>query len=202
MTSAGPLLVVVDMQELFHEAASPWLVPGFDELTDPIGRLVPAFGDRVVNTRFVLPAAIDGSWRPYYEAFDAVTRPENAGWFELAGPYRSWAGHVVERSTFNAWGELRRVAGDPPTIVLCGVATDCCVISTALPAADAGASVRVVDDACRGSSAKAHEAAISVLAGYAPQIAITTVDAELDLAGAAGRLSPLGGSVAPTTLTP
>lgn len=197
MTTAGPLFVVVDMQELFRDAASPWLVPGFDELTDPIGCLVRAFGERVVHTRFALPAAIEGSWRPYYETFDAVTRPENAGWFELAGPYRSWAGDVVERSTFNAWGELRGIAGDPPTIVLCGVATDCCVISTALPAADAGASVRVVDDACRGSSVRAHEAAISVLAGYAPQIAITTVDAELDLAGAARRPSPLGGSVAP-----
>lgn len=190
------------MQELFRDAASPWLVPGFDELTDPIGRLVRAFGDRVVYTRFTLPAAVEGSWRPYYETFDAVTQPENAGWFELAEPYRSWAGDVVERSTFNAWGELRGLVGDPSTIVLCGVSTDCCVISTGLSAADAGASVRVVDDACRGSSAQAHEAAISVLAGCAPQIVIATVDAELDLAGAVRRPSPrrpspLGGSAAP-----
>lgn len=197
MKAGDPLLVVVDMQELYRDAASPWLVPGFDELAHPIGRLVQAFRERVVYTRFALPAAIEGSWRPYYEAFAAVTRPDNAGWFELAGPYRSWAGEIVDRSTFNAWSELRGIAGISPTIVLCGVATDCCVISTALPAADAGASVRVVDDACRGSSARAHLAAISVLAGYAPQIAITTVDAELDLAGVARRPVPLGGSAVP-----
>jgi nicotinamidase-related amidase len=189
MSSPGELLVVVDMQELFRDASSPWLVPGFDELTDPIGRLVRTFGERVVHTRFTLPVSIEGSWRRYYETFDAVTRPENAGWFELAEPYRSWAGEVIERSIFNAWGELRGMAGDTPKIVLCGVATDCCVISTALPAADAGASIRVVEDACRGSSARAHGAAISVLAGYAPQITITTVDAEIELAGAA-QLSP------------
>ena len=196
MSTPGTVLVVVDMQELFRDRESPWLVPGFDELSDPIGRLVRAFGERTVHTRFVLPAKIEGSWRPYYETFDAVTRPENAGWFELAEPYRSWTGNVVERSTFSEWGELRGPAGDSPTIVLCGVATDCCVISTALPAADAGASVRVVSDACRGSSTPAHDAAISVLAGYAPQVAITTVDAELDLSGAARGPSPLGGSVA------
>jgi nicotinamidase-related amidase len=53
------------------------------------------------------------------------------------------------------------------------------VISTALPAADAGAFVRVVGDACRGSSDEGHAAAIRVLSGYAPQIAITTVEDEI-----------------------
>lgn len=198
MTPAAPLLVVIDMQELFRDPASPWSVPGFDELAEPIGRLADAFDDRVVHTRFTLQPAAGGSWIPYYATFDAVTRPENAGWFKLAEPYRAHASVVVDRPVFNAWGErLAGLAGEPATLILCGVATDCCVISTALPAADAGGFVRVVDDACRGSSVQAHEAAISVLRGYAPQVTITTVDAELDLAGSgAGASRSPGGAAA------
>ena len=175
-----PLLVVVDMQELFRDPTSPWLIPRFDELVGPIGRLVAAFGGRVAYTRFEVPDVPLGSWGPYYETFASVTDPANAAWFELAEPYRHGARHVIGRPVFDAWGaRMRALAGEPPTIVLCGVATDCCVISTALPAADAGAFVRVVGDACRGSSDASHAAAIRVLSGYAPQIAITTVEDEL-----------------------
>jgi nicotinamidase-related amidase len=181
MTDVPATLVVIDMQELFRAASSPWHVPGFDELTEPIGRHVDAFGDRVVHTRFTLSETKYGSWGPYYERFEPVTHPENGRWFELADPHRAQARRLIERPVFNAWGDrLREIAGDPATLVLCGVATDCCVISTALPAADDGAFVRVVDDACRGSSAEAHAAAISVLGGYAPQIEITTVEAEIE----------------------
>ena len=180
-----PILVVVDMQELFRDPGSPWHVPGFAELAAPIGRLVQAFGDRVVHTRFTLPERIEGSWGPYYETFEPVTHAENRRWFELAEPYRDLATDIVERPVFNAWPPIRQIAGEPATLVLTGVATDCCVISTALPAADEGAFVRVVDDACRGSSAEAHDAAISVLRGYAPQIEVTTVDRELELVAAA-----------------
>jgi nicotinamidase-related amidase len=176
-----PLLVVIDMQELFRDPASPWLAPGFDELAEPITRLVDAFGERVAFTRFVLPETIEGSWQPYYATFPAVTDPANRGWFDLAVPYEGRASQTVDRSVFDAWGDrLRGLADQPPTLVLCGVATDCCVISTALPAADDGAYVRVVEDACRGSSAASHDAAVAVLRGYAPQIEITTVERELD----------------------
>lgn len=64
-------------------------------------------------------------------------------------------------------------------MVLCGVTTDCCVISTALAATDAGAFVRVAADACGGSSDTAHDAALTVMRGYAPQIDVSTVDREL-----------------------
>jgi nicotinamidase-related amidase len=53
------------------------------------------------------------------------------------------------------------------------------VISTALDAADDGAFVRVVADACGGSSPASHDAAITVMRGYAPQIEISTVEGEL-----------------------
>jgi hypothetical protein len=39
--------------------------------------------------------------------------------------------------------------------------------------------VRVVSDACRGVDGPAHDRAIGLMAGFAPQIEITSVDEEL-----------------------
>ena len=49
-------------------------------------------------------------------------------------------------------------------MVLAGVSTDCCVLSTALAAADAGVRVRVVADACAGVSEAGHERALAAMA--------------------------------------
>ena len=68
---------------------------------------------------------------------------------------------------------LRGLFGDDVHVTLTGVSTDCCVLSTALPAADAGATVRVVRDACAGSTPENHERALAAMALYAPQITIT-----------------------------
>jgi nicotinamidase-related amidase len=65
-------------------------------------------------------------------------------------------------------------------MVLTGVSTDCCVISTALAAADAGVAVRVVSDACAGISENDHQRALDAMALYAPLIEITSVDAVLE----------------------
>ena len=54
------------------------------------------------------------------------------------------------------------------------MATDCCVISTVLPAADAGVPVRVVSDACAGSGDDDHERALRVMSLYAPLVQLTT----------------------------
>ena len=49
-------LVVVDLQHVFGDPGTPWTTPRFDEIRPRIRRLVQAFGDRVVWTRFVAPA--------------------------------------------------------------------------------------------------------------------------------------------------
>jgi nicotinamidase-related amidase len=178
--SNGPLLAVIDMQHVFGDADSPWATPGFDEVIEPIERLVTAFGDRVVFTRFLVPERWDGSWAPYYELWREVTLPGHLDWFDLVEPWASRRPRTLDRSTFSKWGSgLEELVGPSRELVLCGVATDCCVVSTALPAADAGMFVRVVADACRGVSDAAQEHALAILGGYAPQIEVSTVDEEL-----------------------
>ena len=82
---------------------------------------------------------------------------------------------VVSATTFGKWGPaLAAVTGDLPHLVVAGVATDCCVISTALAAADAGATLTVVTDACAGSTPENHRNALDVMALYPPQITLAT----------------------------
>jgi nicotinamidase-related amidase len=178
--SHGPLLVVIDMQRLFGDPASPWATPGFDQIVRPVDELASAFGDRTLFTRFVVPERWEGSWEPYYRQWRPVTEPEARPLADLSEPWASRRPTTLDRPTFSKWGdELREIAGEARSLVLCGVATDCCVIATALPAADAGMFVRVVGDACAGATNEAHAAALTVMGGFEPQIEVTTVAEEL-----------------------
>ena len=68
------------------------------------------------------------------------------------------------------------MVGEQPTLLVAGVATDCCVISTVLPAADAGASITVVTDACAGSTDENHQKALDLMALYGPLVTLRTTD--------------------------
>jgi nicotinamidase-related amidase len=174
------LLVVIDMQRLFGDPASPWYTPGYPGIVDHVESLVRSFEGQVVFTRFVIPKDPRGSWVPYYEQWDEVTRPENRSWMDLTEPWALRHPPTLDRTTFSKWGaELRRASKPFRTLVLCGVSTDCCVIATALPASDDGMLVRVVGDACAGLDQAAHERALAICAGFAPQITISTTQEEL-----------------------
>ena len=184
-SNGGPLLVVVDMQKVF--ADGPWGTPGFWDLVPRIERLVEAFGDRVCFTRFLVPGRPDGAWVDYYDDWEFVTKPDARPLLELVEPFASnpSAAHV-DLPAFGKWGpELEALAGPERTLVVCGVATDCCVISTVLAAVDGGARIRLVADACAGIDADAHARAVAVMAGFPPQVSVTSVDAEVEARRAA-----------------
>jgi nicotinamidase-related amidase len=169
MTPEG-WLVVVDLQHVFGDEDSPWGAPRFADIRPRIRELVRAFGERVVWTRFVAPARPTGAWREYYEQFPFALQPPDARLYALVEEPGS--APVLDATTFGKWGpELAAVVGEGPITVV-GVATDCCVISTVLPAADAGIPVRVVSDACAGSGDDDHERALRVMSLYAPLVQV------------------------------
>ena len=175
----SPLLAVIDMQRFFAPG-QPWATPGFDELIEPIGRLVDGFGDRVVFTRFIVPDQPHGSWVTYYQQWPQVTGPGTRPLADLVPPWSDRATDAIGLPTFSKWGsELADRLEADGELVLCGVSTDCCVLATALGAVDAGVSVRIAADACAGLDAAAHERALALLAGFAPQTVISSADAEL-----------------------
>lgn len=171
-------LLVIDPQVIFADPSSEWCAPRFAEITEPVARLAEAFGDRVILTRWVPPPDKTGSWVPYFAHFPFADEPPDHSLFDLV-PAATHLGarHTVSEPTFGKWGDqLRALTGPTPHLVLTGVATDCCVISTALPAIDAGATVTVVSDACAGSDDTNHRRALDVMALYVPQLAVRTSD--------------------------
>jgi nicotinamidase-related amidase len=179
-SSGDALLIVVDMQRVFGDPESPWATPGFDGLIEPIDRLVRAYSDRVVFTRFVAPSEPEGAWADYYDMWEFVRRPEAVPLLDLVEPWTN-AAPTLDTTTFSKFGpELVTLAGQSRALIVCGVTTDCCVLSTVLDAVDAGMHVRVVKDACAGVDGAAHERAIAIMAGFRPHVEVTTVARELE----------------------
>ncbi|MBF4461780.1 MULTISPECIES: cysteine hydrolase family protein [unclassified Rathayibacter] len=169
------LLVAIDLQHVFADAESPWASREFARAADGTRRLLQAFGERVVMTRFVAPAEPSGAWIPYYREWPFALAPADDRLYELVDGFD---GHrTVTATTFGKWGaELEAALDASRELVLTGVSTECCVLSTALAAADAGVHVRAVGDACAGASETDHARALDAMALYAPLITLTTVD--------------------------
>jgi nicotinamidase-related amidase len=170
-----PTLAVIDMQRVFAERDSPWLVPRFAEIVGPIRQLVDAYRPRVIFTRFVAPAVPTGAWRRYYELWPFALQPPDARIYELVDEFASEPGPTLDATTFGKVGdELSAMVGRGP-LVLAGVSTDCCVLSTALAAADDGVPVQVVADACAGLNDETHAKALDIMRLYAPLVEVVSL---------------------------
>ena len=168
---SDPTLVVIDLQRVFADPGSAWATPGFAGALTACQRLVDRFSPRVVFTRFVAPATPEGAWVDYYRQWPFALQPPGSSLWELE---LDAGGHpVVDAPTFGKWGPaLAAATGDASRIVLCGVSTECCVLSTALAAADAGVRVEVVAGACAGVDEESHAKALELMALYAPLVTV------------------------------
>lgn len=184
MSAEPTWLVVVDMQVIFADPYSPWVTPDFPRIVEPVRRLVGAAGSRVVYTRFVAPQRAEGAWVAYYAQWPFALQPPMAPSYQIVDTLTPGEQQVISLPTFGKWGpELDQSVGGSRDVVLVGVSTDSCVLSTALGAADAGVRVRVVADACAGLSDEDHRRTLKAMALYAPLIEVTdtaTVLAALD----------------------
>lgn len=169
-------LVIVDLQRIFAEPPSPWAAPRFVEILGPVATLVAAWQPRVAFTRFVAPSTPLGSWVDYYRRWPFALQAPDAPDYQLVDAVASEPGLRIDATTFDKW--TPELAGAVPAgarVVLAGVSTDCCVLSTALAAADDGRRVDVVADACAGGGDDAHREALSVLRRYGPLVRVVTL---------------------------
>jgi len=181
-------LAVIDMQRVFGEADSAWFAPRFAEIVGNVAELVRAFRPRVTFTRFVAPAAPAGAWRRYYELWPFALQPPGARIYELADEFSGEPGPTLDATTFSKWDAgLSERVGAGGRLVLAGVSTDCCVLSTAVAAADDGVAVQVVADACAGVNDESHAQALDIMRLYAPLIEVVSA---ADVLRAAARPGP------------
>jgi nicotinamidase-related amidase len=177
ISPSGDWLVVVDAQEIFASPEkSPWGSPMWEDTVSRIRDAAESYGDKVVLTRFVADPQPRGCWVEYYQQYSFAQVPADDPLYALVPELAELADRgvpVISEPTFGKWtSALTDIVGSTPRLMLAGVATDCCVLSTALAAADGGATVRVGSELCAGSSLDNHARALAAMALYAPQITV------------------------------
>ena len=175
---SAPWLVVIDPQRIFADPASDWGSPMWPDAVANVRALLPQFVGRTIITRWVPPTAARrvGSWDAYMKAWPFADRPADDPYFDVVDELVDIDAVVVDAPTFGKWDALAPIVGEAAHLVITGVSTDCCVISTVLPAADAGATISVVTDACAGSSLEHQQAALTVMGLYPPQVDLRTTE--------------------------
>lgn len=169
-------LLVIDMQRAFADPPSPWASGDFYTALRQVERLIPAYGRRVVFTRYVAPIPPQGAWVPYFDAWPGLLLPEDDPAWDLKLPLPA-GGFVETRATFGKWdAAMAARVGLGASLAICGVATECCVLATVLAAIDDGRAVRLITDACAGGTPEAHALSLGVLGFAAPLVQCLTTD--------------------------
>lgn len=168
-------LVVIDMQEAFCDGASQWCVPRYAEAEANVLRLVEVSAGDVVWTRFVRDPDERGSWVDYYDRWHELRVGPEAKEWDLTTAVGE-GDEILDLPTFSKWGPELDAMATAPRMVVCGVATDCCVLGTVLGAADAGRAVTVVSDACAGVTDTAHRQALDLMGLLAPMVTLTDTE--------------------------
>jgi nicotinamidase-related amidase len=164
------------MQRIFADPASDWFAPRFAEIVPAVAKLAQALQPRVTFTRFVAPARPARAWRDYYQRWPFALQPPDAPAYALVDDFAASAGPTLDATTFGKWqAGLAGLAAPSGRLVLAGVSTDCCVLSTALAAADDGIAVQVAADACAAGSDEDHARSLAAMRLYEPLIEIVTV---------------------------
>jgi len=171
----APRLVVIDMQRVFQNEGQ-WQVPRYDEIVPVIEQLQQELGSGAVFTRFVRDETEHGAWAAYYQRWNEMRFPTDSNAWDITMNVPGTA-TVVDAPTFSKWGpQLAALIPEGTEMVLTGVATDCCVLSTALGAVDAGRFVTVISDACAAVTDQAQQQTLALLELLSPICEVMTSD--------------------------
>ncbi len=181
---ATALHLVVDMQELFRSHVD-WGSASLSTIIAPIQRLLRARPENAYFSRFIPPAQSEqapGAWRRYYRRWNRVTLDSmDPALVEVVAELQPWAQRVVDKIGYSALANtaFRQsvVAAPDHCLILTGVETDVCVLSTLMEAMDLGLRVIVASDAVTSSVAQCHDLALQILdQRFDEQVEIATVD--------------------------
>jgi nicotinamidase-related amidase len=156
----NPVLVVVDMQNGFLGAKSSYVIPKVRDLVNEIRRReIP-----IVFTRF---HNREGS---PYETLIGWKRLRDNSETEITCELQPFIEVVIDKDFYSSFTEeFSRLAyaNNWKTIILCGVATESCVMKTAVDAFEKGLVPIVVADACASHAGnEVHEAGLMILGRF------------------------------------
>ncbi len=153
-------LLVVDVQNGFVNEHTRYLI-------EPINRLIGAFsgrGEPVAFTRFVNTP--DSGYQPWIGWTRFMGGPENDLYEAIdagAGPVFVKHGYTAFTTEFEIYFRERQLE----RLVLCGIATDGCILKSAVDAFERGIEPVVVTDACAShAGSEIHEAGLLLLGRF------------------------------------
>ncbi|WP_394213895.1 isochorismatase family protein [Brachybacterium vulturis] len=173
----APWLLIVDPQRIFAAPDSDWASPFWEQSWPRIQELAAQVGpERTLLSRWLPTADRSTAWGEYFRAWPFADVPAADPLYQLVDGAAALTAHpTVDEPTFGKWGpQLAGIVGPAPQLLVAGVSTDCCVLTTVLAAADAGARLTVVTDACAASSPENGAAALHTMSLFPPQVELRT----------------------------
>ena len=169
------LLLIVDMQNGFVTEKVQHIVPN-------IKKLITSFkqkGDSIAFTRFINYR--DSSWEKWIKWSRLMEEPEISIIDELSG----YADNVFDKvglySAFTKEFESFIEANKIETIYICGVATDGCVLKSAVDSFEKKIEPVVIEDACYSHAGKeVHEAGLLLISRFVGKYQLKTTGEVLD----------------------
>lgn len=172
------IVVLIDLQTIFGLKYSPWRVDYYEYVITGTCSFLNslALHDNsntldIIMTRY-LPPPSKHVWKEYLDMFPSIDRNPNSSDYELDSRLDGVADFkVVAATTFGKWPVIEPIVGkEPCNIFIGGVSTECCVLSTALAAVDAGHKVFIMEDLCEGTVL--HNEALNIMKAFSPNITV------------------------------
>lgn len=155
------------MQVMFVDD-TPWQAPWARRVMPAIIGLVEHAPSRTLFSRFIPArntAEAPGTWRRYFERWEQMTLNHlPADQVELVPELAAYAppASVVDKRTYSPWHDGRLApalsAKGVTTLIISGLETEVCVLSTLLGAVDYGFRVIIATDAVCSSTDETHDA--------------------------------------------
>ena len=176
------IFAFIDFQHVFSpEENTSWCVPKFHSALKTALSTWTKLKDKVipVATSYIPPCHISGIWKKYFDEYPNIPKDPSNDIYNLDSNISKIDIYKPRVTSFSKWNILQDLFQNDlskndteNTLYLCGVATDCCVLSTALDAVDAGVKVILINDACASGNDENHERALKIMQGYYPNIEI------------------------------
>ncbi|SNB72398.1 Nicotinamidase-related amidase [Arboricoccus pini] len=171
----------VDMQRLFA-APLGWRVATIEQLLPPIvtlGRLLPG---RSIALRFAVPPTAEttrGGWRHYYASWPQFLGQNlDPALLDLLPGLEFLTDIMIDKMSFGGFEgtdlvpRLKRLRAT--TLIISGVETDICVLSTVMSAIDKGYRVVIPTDAVASGDEAGHAAALKIFSRLPELVQLTT----------------------------
>lgn len=198
LNHADTALVVVDMQNFYMKEGATSFCPHAQAIVPNVNRLADAvrrFGCPVIWLRNVTTAKAFKSWSRHYDRMTQARIDIRKRELAKDGEgFKFWhemdvreTDRKVEKTRYSAFipgaSNLQNILGEysADTLIICGVATNVCVESTARDAMMINYRTLIVEDACAANSIEAHEVSLNSL--YLNFGDVQTTDQIIDIMG-------------------